>query len=96
MRVRWFLASVFAALWLFTSLAATSAELHHCLHEDAPAGDHQCLFTKLAEGQFVEAPSAQISVSIPLADSPLEQRSLVATPSSGDSFLPPGRGPPVL
>lgn len=96
MRVRWFFASALAALWLFTGFAATSAELHHCLHEDAPASDHQCLFTKYAEGQFVNAPTAQIALNIPLPVSVPAQPPPTAKLSSIVSLLPPGRAPPLL
>ena len=96
MRVRWFLASVFAALWLFTGFAATSAELHHCLHEDAPASEHQCLFTKYADGQFLSAPEAQLTFRIPLSTLiKAEAPSVVELPSVV-CLLPPERGPPVL
>jgi hypothetical protein len=96
MRVRWFLASVFAALWLFTGFAATSAELHHCLHEDAPAGEHQCLFTKYADGQFLNAPEAQLTVQLPVSVSTKAQSPAVVELSSPVRLLPPGRAPPIL
>jgi hypothetical protein len=95
-RVRWFLTSVFAALWLFTGFAATSAELHHCLHEEAPASEHQCLFTKYAEGQFLSAPEAQITVRIPFRAPTKAQPAIVIDLPSAVGFLPPGRAPPVL
>jgi len=96
MRVRWFLTSVFAALWLFTGFAATSAELHHCLHEDAPSAEHQCLFTKYAEGQFLSAPEAQLTVRIHFPVSTKAQPPTVVELSSIVCLLPPERGPPVL
>jgi hypothetical protein len=95
-RIRWFLASVFAALWLFTGFAATSSELHHCLHEDAPLGAHHCLFTKYAEGQFVGAPTAQIALQIPLCLSTVCPRPAVVELPSLIRLLPPERAPPIL
>jgi len=96
MRVRWFLASAFAALWLFTGFVATSAELHHFLHEDASASEHQCLFTKYAEGQFLSAPEAQVTVRIPSQVLTEAQSHTVVELSSVVCLLPPGRAPPVL
>jgi hypothetical protein len=87
---------VFAALWLFTGFAAASADLHHCLHEDAPSSEHQCLFTKYAEGHFVNAPTARITLQIPLClwtVCPLLAE--VELPSS-NCLLPPERAPPIL
>ena len=95
-RTRWFLASVFAALWLFTGFAATSSELHHCLHEDAPSSGHQCLFTKYAEGQFVSAPTAQITLQIPLSLSTACPLLAVVELPSSIRLLPPERAPPIL
>lgn len=91
-----FLAGILAALWLFSIVAASSAELHHCLHEDAPASDHQCLFTKFAEGQFVDAPSADNPIHIARLAATLEQQTPAVVLSRGDSLQPPGRGPPSL
>ena len=96
MRVRWFLASAFAVLWLFTGFAATSVQLHHCLHEDASSADHQCLFTKYAEGQFLSAPEAQVTAETPLSASTTAQAPVVVELSSVVCLLPPGRAPPVL
>jgi len=96
LRVRWFLASAFAALWLFTGFAATSAALHRCLHEDASASEHQCLFTKYVEGQFLNAPEAQVTVRIPLSISTEPQAPAVIELSSVVTLLPPERAPPVL
>ena len=94
--VRWFLTSVFAALWLFTGFAATSAELHHCLHEEAPASEHQCLFTKYAEGQVLSAPEAQVTISIPFQAPTKAQPAAIIDLPSAIGLLPPGRAPPVL
>ena len=95
-RIRWFLASVFAALWLFTGFAATSSELHHCLHEDAPSSEHQCLFTKYAEGQFVDAPIARITLQIPRCLSAVCPPPAVVELPSLIRLLPPERAPPIL
>jgi hypothetical protein len=95
-RIRWLLASVLAALWLFTGFAATSSELHHCLHKDASSGEHQCLFTKYAEGQFVNAPTAQITLQIPLCLSAVCPPPAVVKLPSLIRLLPPERAPPVL
>lgn len=95
-RIRWFLASVFAALWLFTGFAATSSELHHWLHEDAPTGEHQCLFTKYAEGQFVNTPTARITLQIPLCLSTVCPLPAVVELPGSIRLLPPERAPPVL
>ena len=95
-RIRWFLASVCAALWLFTGFAATSSELHHCLHEDAPSSEHQCLFTKYAEGQFVSAPTAQITLQIPRCLSTACPLLAVVELPSSIRLLPPERAPPIL
>ena len=95
-RTRWFPAGVFAALWFFTGFAAASADLHHCLHEDAPSSEHQCLFTKYAEGQFVDAPTAQITLQIPLCLSAMCPPPAVVTLPSLIRLLPPERAPPIL
>jgi hypothetical protein len=94
-RVRWFLASVFAALWLFTGFAAASAELHHCLHEDAPSGEHQCLFTKYVDGQFLNAPEAQLTFRIALSISTKAETPAVIELPGIACLLPPERAPPV-
>jgi hypothetical protein len=96
MRVRWFLTGAFAALWLFTGFAATSAALHRCLHEDASASEHQCFFTKYVEGQFLSAPEAQVTVKIPLSISTEPQRPALVQLSTVVTLLPPERAPPVL
>jgi hypothetical protein len=96
MRIRWFLASAFAVLWLFTGFAATSSELHHCLHEDAPSSEHQCLFTKYAEGHVVSAPAAQITVQISLCLSAVCPPVEVVELPSVVRLLPPERAPPLL
>jgi hypothetical protein len=96
MRIRWFLSSVFAALWLFTGFAATSSELHYCLHEDAPSSGHQCLFTKYAEGQFVNAPAARITLQIPLCLSTVCPLPAVVELPTSIRLLPPERAPPIL
>jgi hypothetical protein len=97
-RPRWrgFVAGILAALWLFTGFAAASAELHHCLHEDAPASDHQCLFTKYAEGQFVDAPTETIALDLSPKVFALEQPFATIELPSVLSLLPPGRAPPLL
>jgi len=95
-RIRWLLASAFAALWLFTGFAAASADLHHCLHEDAPSNEHQCLFTKYAQGQFVSAPNAEITPQVSLCLSAVcPQIEVVALPCL-IRLLPPERAPPLL
>ena len=96
MQIRWFLASAFAALWLFMGFAATSSQLHHCLHEDAPSSEHQCLFTKYAEGHFVSAPAARITLQIPLCVSAVCPPSAVVELPSLNRLLPPERAPPTL
>jgi hypothetical protein len=96
MRVRWFFASALAALWLFTGFAASSAELHHCLHEDAPASDHQCLLTKYTEGHFANAPTAEIARNLSPTISAPAQPSAAVELSGVLSLLPPGRAPPLL
>ena len=96
MRVRWFLASAFALLWLFTGFAATSSELHHFLHEDAPSSEHQCLFTKYADGHFVSAPVARITLQIPPGISAVCQPVEAVELPSLIRLLPPERAPPVL
>jgi len=95
-RIRWFLASAFAALWLFTGFAATSVALHRCLHDDASASEHQCLFTKYVEGQFLSAPEASVTVKIPLSISTEPQKPALVQLSSIVTLLPPERAPPVL
>lgn len=93
-RARGLIASVLAALWLFTGFAAVSAELHHCVHDDAPS-EHQCSITKYADGQFLDAPQG---VSLGRIEG--EFAEAISSSSADlpivDFLLPPGRAPPVF
>jgi hypothetical protein len=93
--LRSLVASVTAALWLLTGFAAVSAEFHHCLHEDAGNGQHECLVTKYSDGQFLHGPPAAI-LNVPPAVAIADSRvAIVPVFLSVDFRLPPGRAPPI-
>jgi hypothetical protein len=95
-RFRWFFANAMVALWLFTGFAAASADLHHCVHDDSQSAEHDCFITKYTDGQFLNAPAAQVQILAPSGFFDFSQCAASNWSSAHLSLLPPGRAPPVF
>ncbi|MCW5553592.1 MAG: hypothetical protein KIS67_15710 [Verrucomicrobiae bacterium] len=87
-------AGLLLGLLLFVLAMAQFKALHHFLHTDAAAPDHQCAVTLLTSGQVDSAsPEVQVAVITSI---------VVACPQPAPLLLPvadysllPGRGPPA-
>ena len=73
--------------------AATSEALHHCVHEDSHAPDHQCVIKLVADGHMASAPALEFVLPPKIEPfSPAEWRGVAAV--GAEHLLPPGRAPP--
>ena len=52
-KARAVVAGLMLALWFVTSALAASPQLHHWLHQDAKAPNHQCFFTQLNKSSLL-------------------------------------------
>lgn len=88
------LALVMAGVVLLVAAMAVSPELHHKIHGDSDAPNHQCAATMFAHG-LVDSASADLPVVAPLpliqTVSPVE----ISFFSPAIENLPAGRAPPV-
>jgi hypothetical protein len=89
------LAAVMLFLVLLCSTLASNPALHHLIHKDADAEDHECAVTLFAHGQV------NFGGVVPVLSAPFLQFTSFASsfhgliPDSRDYFLLPGRAPPL-
>jgi hypothetical protein len=88
-----FAAGLMLALYVALQSLAASEALHHCLHEDSHAPEHQCVIKHVADGQLLAATAAEcVSRPVQLLSALVESRSVFIAPADG--LFPPGRAPP--
>jgi hypothetical protein len=90
----------FAAVMIFLVLLcgtlASNPSLHHLIHKDADAKDHECAVSLFAHGQVNLAGVVPV-VSVPFVPFAVFTFSFTdLIPDSRDYFLLPGRAPPIL
>lgn len=89
-----FAVALMLGLYLTLHLLAASDALHHCVHEDSHAADHQCVIKLVADGQLLVAPVPQLELQPNLVFSAPSERPLVIVVGA-ERLLPPGRAPPA-
>jgi len=89
-----FAVALMLGLYLTLQLLATSDALHHCVHEDSHAADHQCVIKLVADGQLLAAPVPQLELQPRLVFYAPPERPFVIV-IGAERLLPPGRAPPV-
>lgn len=82
-------------LYLTLQLLASSAALHHCVHEDSHEPDHQCIIKLVADGQLLVGRLPPFELQPVLVCSPLSERPGVVIIVCAERLLPPGRAPPA-
>jgi len=95
-RVRWLIASLTAALWLFTGFLAVAPEWHRCFHDDSQATQHHCFVTKYSDGDFLTASAGPILTPFVLCPEQAGHLAEISIEAASDHLLPPGRAPPIL
>jgi hypothetical protein len=90
------LAATLLVMHLLAVSMAMSPTLHHLLHSDADAPDHQCAATLMIDGQVDRPDVACIRVPQPLLQAEVCQAHIsLRAPSSFLDALPGGRAPPL-
>lgn len=94
LRRKGFAAALMLALYAALQTFAASETLHHCVHEDSHAPDHECVIKLVADGQVLVEHAPRLA--------PEPEQSFFIAPEcpsqvlpSTDRLLPPGRAPPV-
>jgi len=89
-----FAVALMLGLYVALQSAATSEALHHCIHEDSHAPDHQCAVKLLADGMVDLEPGLVFLVQPRVDYAPVTVCETILL-SAPDHQFPPGRAPPV-
>jgi hypothetical protein len=82
------------SLYLMLQLLAGSSSLHHWLHHDSNAPDHQCVIKQVAQGEVLVVAAEPVELRPDILST-----QFVVAPASicdrADILLPLGRAPPA-
>jgi hypothetical protein len=93
---RFAVAALMLLLWVGTFALTVSPELHHLLHPDSQAPNHNCLITQIQQHPVL-AGFATITAPVPApAEVPATGSAEVQFLPASDHRLSPSRAPPFL